>query len=184
MLLPRSVSKIPCMIRLFKTPSPLPLSRVQYNGPDASLSAASPQDMELEPLEPPFPFCQVGRRQRFTVQYARACPPTYVPPPSSSHCISDSILILRRPHYPALDMPGRAISLLESSFAVVRRKSHWRHNFCSSGWGAVNVFPPNMPALFLPHLYCRRSHFLVSILLSSSDTVPTIPRYILLFLLS
>ena len=42
---------------------------------------------------------------------------------------------------PVSDMPGRATSLSESSFAVVRRRSHWRRNFCSSGRGLVGIFP-------------------------------------------
>ena len=51
--------------------------------------------MKLNPLEPPLPFCQVGRHQHFPAQYARTCPTASVPPPCASSRVSAAVLIHR-----------------------------------------------------------------------------------------
>ena len=55
-LLLRSAAIIQCSIWPVNIPSPMPLSRVQYSGRDASCSAAVLQKTETELLKPPLPY--------------------------------------------------------------------------------------------------------------------------------
>ena len=102
MLLSQSAAEILCLIWPVKIMSPLPLSLIRYAGWEASLSVTPPREMELDPSEPPLPFCQVGNCQRFPDQYACACPPTSVPSPHSSPHISSAILVHQFNHHPCI----------------------------------------------------------------------------------
>ena len=55
-----------------------------------------------------------------------------------------------------------------------RRQSHRSRRFCSSEWDIFNNFPPNVPNLVLPHLFCRCPHPPAYMLPSSSAADPII----------
>ena len=131
MLLPWYTAEIPCMIPVVKTPSPLPLSCIQYSGWDPHFSDTPPQEMELGPSKPPLPFCQVGYHQHFHVQCVRACPPAYILPPSSSSRISASVLIPRLPcHFDYFFVPVVLSIWHISDDAVSTASSLRRHPRC------------------------------------------------------
>ena len=52
--------------------------------------------------------------------------------------------------------------------------SHWSRCCRSAKWGAINVFPPNMPVIVLPYLYRHHTHHYASLLPSSYATLTTI----------
>ena len=85
---------------------------------------APPRDMELEPSEPPLPFCEVGRRQRFPTQYDRACPPTYLLPMSLSSQISASVIILCLPRHPESIFLSPLSRLSAASLLLLSRPPH------------------------------------------------------------
>ena len=116
--------------------SPLPLSLIRYAGWEASLSVTPPREMELDPSEPPLPFCQVGNCQRFPDQYACACPPTSVPSPHSSPHISSAILVHQFNHHPCI-------------FCCPCRPAYMSH-LCSY---PPCLLPPSSPCLFFSLTY-------------------------------
>ena len=107
-LLPQSAAKILCLIQPAKTPLPLLISRVRYSGQVASLSAAPPQEKDLDTLELPLLLCWAGHHKRLPAQYAHACTTASLSTSYSLFLFSHAILIHRRPH----NMASILLSLL------------------------------------------------------------------------
>ena len=84
-----------------KTLSLLPLYCVQYTKRDTSLYSDPLQDTDtdMEPLNLPFSFRQVGHCWSFTIHYAWSCPHASLLLLPSSSRIYASFLILLHPHH-------------------------------------------------------------------------------------